>query len=118
VTFEAPRASLAGADVLELDVVHEGVAWFAWHGSPTVRLDVGPPAAASDSASPAGAPAPAPPGPAPAFEPVMEMHAVPREDVEALLAAAGVRLLRVRAEAHCGPRWEAFRYDVTADSAR
>ena len=54
----------------------------------------------------------------PAFEPVMEMHAVPRQDVAAILTAAGVRLLRVRAEAHCGPRWEAFRYDVTADAAR
>jgi len=116
VTFTAPRSTVDGADVLELDVVHEGVAWFAWHGSPTARLDVGVPAAA-----PATATVPAPPAttPAtPAFAPVMEMHAVPREDVEALLAAAGVRLLRVRPEAHCGPRWEAFRYDVTADSAR
>ena len=52
------------------------------------------------------------------FEPVMEMHAVPRQDVEALLHAAGVRLLRVRQEQHCGPRWEAFRYDVTADEPR
>lgn len=112
VTFEAPRATAAGADVLELDLVHEGVAWFAWHGSPTARLDVGAPAAEPVPA------APVPAGPAPAFEPVMEMHAVPREDVEALLGAAGVRLLRVRPEAHCGPRWEAFRYDVTADSAR
>lgn len=116
LTFEAPRSTAAGADVLELDLVHEGVAWFAWHGSPTVRLDVGPAApVATAVVRPA---APATPAPGPAFEPVMEMHAVPREDVEALLAAAGVRLLRVRTEAHCGPRWEAFRYDVTADSAR
>jgi len=112
VTFDVPRAMLAGADVLELDVVHEGVAWFAWHGSPTARLDVG-----TDRAVDSGAPEPAA-GTTPAFEPVMEMHAVPRLEVEALLAAAGVRLLRVRAESHCGPRWEAFRYDVTADAAR
>jgi SAM-dependent methyltransferase len=115
VTFEAPRSTVPGADVLELDLVHEGVAWFAWHGSPTVRLDVGPTPPQAASPEP---PAPVPASPAPAFEPVMEMHAVPREEVEALLAAAGVRLLRVRAEAHCGPRWEAFRYDVTAESAR
>ncbi|MCC6991445.1 MAG: methyltransferase domain-containing protein [Acidobacteria bacterium] len=116
VTFQAPRSTVQAADVLELDLVHEGVAWFAWHGSPTVRLDVGP---AGATATAAERPAvPATPAPGPAFEPVMEMHAVPREDVEALLGAAGVRLLRVRAEAHCGPRWEAFRYDVTADSAR
>lgn len=115
VTFEAPRSAVSGADVLELDLVHEGVAWFAWHGSPTVRLDVAPAAAPADARRPVTAPAPIA---GPAFEPVMEMHAVPREEVEALLAAAGVRLLRVRTEAHCGPRWEAFRYDVTAESAR
>jgi len=112
VTFEAPRAETPGADVLELDVVHEGVAWFAWHGSPTARVDVGavtPPE--SGPREPAAATTTA-------FEPVMEMHAVPRQDVEAILTSAGVRLLRVRAEAHCGPRWEAFRYDVTADAAR
>ena len=111
VIFEVARAATPGADVLELDVVHEGVAWFAWHGSPTARLDVG-------AASPSDAGRREPAAASPAFEPVMEMHAVPRQDVEAILTAAGVRLLRVRAEAHCGPRWEAFRYDVTADAAR
>ena len=120
LTFEAPRPAVPGADVLELDVVHEGVAWFAWHGSPSLRLDVGLPApgtSASNHTASSANPVSPPASPS-AFEPVMEMHAVPREDVEALLAAAGVRLLRVRAEAHCGPRWQAFRYDVTADSAR
>lgn len=92
------------ARTLELDVVHEGVAWFAWLDSPTVRVSAGSTASAA-----------APAAPAQEFEPVMEMHAVPREDVEALLVAAGVRLLRVRQEPHCGPRWQAFRYDVTAD---
>jgi SAM-dependent methyltransferase len=112
VSFEAPRADTPGADVLELDLVHEGVAWFAWHGSPTARVDVG--AAVPGESAPRTPTA----STAPAFEPVMEMHAIPRADVEALLTAAGVRLLRVRPEAHCGPRWEAFRYDVTADAGR
>lgn len=111
VRFEAPGPATPGAEVLELDVVHEGVAWFAWHGSPTARIDVG----ASVPVEPAPEPVAST---ATAFEPVMEMHAVPRVEVEALLSAAGVRLLRVRPEAHCGPRWEAFRYDVTADAGR
>ena len=42
VSLETPRPQVPGAEVLELDVVHEGIAWFAWHGSPTVRLEVGP----------------------------------------------------------------------------
>jgi SAM-dependent methyltransferase len=112
--FEVPRSAAAGADVLELDLVHEGVAWFAWHGSPPARLEV-------DAAGPATeVPIPAIPAAdsVSAFEPVMEMHAVPRAEVETLLRDAGVRLLRVRPESHCGPRWEAFRYDVTADATR
>ena len=100
--FTAAIPAEPGALVLELDVVHEGVAWCAWMGSPTLRLAVGESGTASTPVEPA-------------FEPVMEMHAVPREDVEALLHAAGVRLLRVRREQHCGPHWETFRYDVTAD---
>jgi len=96
-----------GAAVLEVDVVHEGVTWFGALGSPSVRLAL----------APLSAPAPAPDG-ADGFEPVMEMHAVPRAEVEALLADAGVRLLQVRRETHCGPRWEAWRYDVTADGPR
>ena len=103
--FSAALPADPAARTLELDVVHEGVAWFAWVDSPTVRLN-----------TVSSAPATARAALAQAFEPVMEMHAVRREDVEALLAAAGVRLLRVRQEQHCGPRWEAFRYDVTADA--
>jgi SAM-dependent methyltransferase len=96
-----------GAAVLELDVVHEGVTWFADLGSPTARVPLsGAPPAAS-----------IPQGPPDSFEPVMEMHAVPRRDVEALLQEAGVRVLAVRPETHCGPQWEAWRYHVTADVA-
>ena len=101
------------ARIIELDMVHEGVAWFAWLGNETVRVDLGVTRRIADH-EPAVASAPVAPG----FEPVMEMHAVSRPDVEALLHAAGVRLLRVRQEQHCGPRWEAFRYDVTADEPR
>ena len=115
VALDTPWPETVDAVTLELDVVHEGVTWFAWQGSPTTRV------ARQGSAAPAApsAAAPVPPAPASAaFEPVMEMHAVPRADVEALLAEAGVTLLRVRPEAHCGPRWEAWRYDVTAGPAR
>ncbi|MCC6990743.1 MAG: methyltransferase domain-containing protein [Acidobacteria bacterium] len=108
--FSAPVPADPAARLLEFDLVHEGVAWFAWLASPTARIDVGAPAA-PPLVAPAAVPEPAP---ASAFEPVMERHAVPRADVEALLAAAGVRLLRVRQEQHCGPHWDAFRYDVTA----
>jgi SAM-dependent methyltransferase len=107
VTYAIPRAADAESTILELDLVHEGVTWFSWLDSPTARVGVGE--------SPR--PAPAEPPPSPGFTAVMEMHAVPRPEVEAILRAAGVRLLQVRPESHCGPRWEAWRYDVTADAA-
>lgn len=117
VTLDTPWPDAADAVTLELDVVHEGVTWFAWQGSPTTTVArQGSPA---PGVAPAAGPAPDAPAPSPdGFAPVMEMHAVPRAEVEALLAAAGVTLLRVRPEAHCGPRWEAWRYDVTAGPAR
>ena len=40
VTLEPSWPTPPDAAVLELDVVHEGVSWFAWMGSPTVRVDV------------------------------------------------------------------------------
>jgi hypothetical protein len=43
----------------------------------------------------------------------MEMHAIPRDEVEQLLRHAGARLLDVRRVYHCGPQWLAFRYDVS-----
>lgn len=114
VHLDAPWPEAGAVTTLELDVVHEGVTWFAWQGSPMAHVArEGSPLASAPPPAPERAPAS--PG---AFEPVMEMHAVPRPEVEALLAAAGVTLLRVRPEAHCGPRWEAWRYDVTAGPAR
>ena len=115
VRFTAPLPADSDARIIELDVVHEGVVWFAWLGTETVRVDVSAAGQIADR-EPVSADAAIAPGYG--FEPVMEMHAVPRQDVETLLHAAGVRLLRVRQEQHCGPRWEAFRYDVTADEPR
>ncbi|MFN7978002.1 MAG: class I SAM-dependent methyltransferase [Vicinamibacterales bacterium] len=115
--LDTPWPDAPEAVTLELDVVHEGVTWFAWQGSPPTT--VARPGRATPGVAPGAEPAPAAPTPPPAgFDPVMEMHAVPRADVEAILANAGVTLLRVRPEAHCGPRWEAWRYDVTAGPAR
>jgi SAM-dependent methyltransferase len=102
---------------LQFDVVQEGVAWFATCGSQLseVQVSVGDGAAAASSRQdlPAlGSDESSDAGPA-SFDPVMEMHAVPRAEVEAILAEAGARLLDVRRVSHCGPLWLAYRYDVT-----
>ena len=112
LTLDVPRPVAPNAEVLEIDLVHEGVTWFAWQGSTPARLDPKTGRASDVEASAAAVSA------ATGFEPVMEMHAVPRAEVEAILNDAGVTLLRVRPEAHCGPNWEAWRYEVTAGPAR
>lgn len=103
-----------GVYTWQADVVQEGVAWFSWQGSATADMlvaigDVVMPDPQAPSMPPPSEPSSDPSG----FEPVMEMHAVPRAEVEALIADGGGRLLDVRRVHHCGPTWLAFRYDVT-----
>jgi SAM-dependent methyltransferase len=98
----------AGIFVLQCDLVEEHVSWFADLGSTPCETTV----VVGDAAS-----RPDPPPPAGEFEPVMEMHAVPRTTVERLLAESGLTLVDVRLVHHCGPTWLAFRYDATRPDA-
>jgi hypothetical protein len=113
IVVAAPAA--AGDYRLQFDVVQEGVAWFASCGSAPVDLAVHvEPAAEGRDGNPVVTDAPSSErrdfSP---VDPVMEMHAVPRDEVEAILRDAGARHLDVRRVYHCGPQWLAFRYDVT-----
>lgn len=116
VRFSTIAPDVPGEYRLQCDVVQEGVAWFETLGSvpADVLVRVGDPLA-RPAARTAGSRRPdAPPAlEASRFDPVMEMHAVSRSDVEALLQDAGARLLDVRRVHHCGPTWLAYRYDVT-----
>jgi SAM-dependent methyltransferase len=98
VVVTAPRRP--GDYLLELDMVQEDVAWFAERASPTLRI-----------------PAKVRPARAAAVrrllrprrrgehrpEPLMEMHCVPREEVVAVLEAAGARVAEVTLNSACGP---------------
>lgn len=117
VAMVVPAPASAGGYRLQFDVVQEGVAWFASCGSApaevVLRVD-------ADRAQPPDARVPPETSAAPVvasgsedLEPVMEMHAVPRAQLESMLRDAGARLLDVRRTHHCGPLWLAFRYDVT-----
>lgn len=48
-----------------------------------------------------------------AFDPVMEMHFVPREEVLELIEEGGGRIVKVQDDFSCGPDWLSFRYFVT-----
>jgi SAM-dependent methyltransferase len=94
-----------GRYLLQCDVVEEGRTWFADVGSTLAEIEVTVGEASPSSSASADAPTEP--------EPVMEMHAIPRATVEALLEEAGATLLDVTRVTHCGPAWLAFRYEAT-----
>ena len=94
----APAA--AGDLVLELDLVQEGVAWFADRGSRTLRLQV---RISADHGSVSAHAIPVP---------TMEMHTLPREEVIAAVEDAGGVVLDVIPHDRCGPSIESLDYIV------
>ena len=104
---------------LELDVVEEGVTWFADQGSAVLRLPVHVQGArpslrdrlawrrgrATDGSVTSDETEPEP----------FSMNAVPRHEVEALVNGAGGSVLHVEPSGSAGPDWEAYRYVVTRD---
>jgi hypothetical protein len=86
-----------GVWILELDMVQEYVRWFAEAGSRTARVRV-----RVDSALP--------PGTVDGLPAVMEMHGIPRPEVEALIADAGGELAGVEEDDAPGPGWASYRY--------
>jgi SAM-dependent methyltransferase len=115
-----------GIYVGELDLVHEGVTWFAHRGSPTLRfrvhvtggpVDTPPPLCRMDEreipAYDAGVLADLPaPGAPPAELPAFPMYGIPRLEVERLVTGAGGRLLHVDDDPRAGTEWQSYRYIV------
>jgi SAM-dependent methyltransferase len=83
LTLEMQAPADPGAYLVEFDLVIEGVTWFADRGSPTttIPVQVVPRTEASGDT---------------AIVPVMEIHGIPRANVEALLQAHGVEIVEVR----------------------
>jgi SAM-dependent methyltransferase len=90
----------AGAYLLEVDVVQEGVTWFADRGSKPLLEEVR--VAPSDRDE------------FPRGFPVMEMHGVPKEQVEQVVAESGGRVLNASADLSAGG-WESFLYTVSKE---
>jgi SAM-dependent methyltransferase len=120
LTLHVPVPSDPGAYVLELDLVHEGIAWFGQRGSRTLTAPVVV-VAEGDTGRGAGRfrRRNATPEPEivlddarPSDEPVMEMHAVPREHVLALISELGGAVAAVDRNDNAPP-WESYTYYVT-----
>jgi SAM-dependent methyltransferase len=84
-SLEMRAPEVPGSYLLELDLVIEGVAWFADRGSPTATVSV--------HVVPRTHSAPADD----AIDPVMEMHGVPRDEVEHILSRGGLDVVKVQA---------------------
>ena len=97
-----------GSYQLEVDLVQENVAWFADHGSPLVVVPVTV-VGSSDVAKTGNEvrdelvwhPA------------CLEMNAISRSEVEAILQAAGAEVIAVAAEPDAGPDWVSYSYFAT-----
>jgi hypothetical protein len=97
---------------LEVDLVDEGVCWFADVGSPTadtkVKVDASSAVRVVDDEAVDTAEEPAE---AQAFE----MHGLSRQRVEAAVVESGGRVLHVAPSERGGENWDGFRYIVTRD---
>jgi SAM-dependent methyltransferase len=110
-----------GEHLLELDLVHEGLSWFADKGSSTTRFQVGEPPSGTELERARTIAAPASWDesllrpfllPVSAEDATFPMHGVPRQDVEAIVLAHGGRLVLAESDDRGGPEWEGFRYFV------
>ena len=118
LTLRVKAPDEPGRFVLEVDVVHEGISWFADKGSAVARIEMqvgeGAPSAGvalSPAAVPADLVLPDDAGNAPDPGP-LPMHGVPRADVEAMIAANRGTLVHVETDERCGPEWVGYRYFV------
>lgn len=94
---------------LVVDLVQEGVCWFADAGSEVATVDItlGP------AAHPAGRPTTASP-----FDERMRMHGIARTRVETTLTIAGLDVLEVTPDDRAGGTWESYLYIATRPPRR
>jgi SAM-dependent methyltransferase len=98
----APAAP--GDYVLELDMVQEGVAWFAIHGSQTTRITI---SVIKGSVQPPVRTAA-----------VMEMHTVPQSEVSRIIHDGGGEIISVFEDGSSGPDFLSFSYYVKKSQNR
>jgi SAM-dependent methyltransferase len=121
ITVKAPP--VPGNYQCEVDVVHEGVTWFADRGSRAWRkpLRVGRTSDASVESA-------RPPHSAEVYPDISDligaedtdigdfpMYGVPRAEVQAILAAHGGRVFHVESDERGGPEWTGYRYFVVSE---
>lgn len=128
ITLHMPHAP--GRYTGEIDLVHEGVTWFEHKGSPTLRFTIDVRASAAEprvQAPPvlqeylvpdypefALPPRPSNNGADPS---PFAMHAIPRDEILALIRARGGELVHIEEDGRAGPEWVSYRYFVARSPA-
>ena len=127
LTMRAP--SEPGSYVGEIDLVHEGISWYAHKGSRPLRFTidvthnsagVGETGASMMKEYPiphypdAVLPAPAATASTPLSKAAFPMHGVHREQVMDIIRTHGGRLAYLEEDRRAGPEWVSYRYFVVA----
>lgn len=104
-----------GNYVLELDLVHEHVAWFAWRGSETLKVYVQVKHTKNDvwDLSFSGSNPDVSPSSNQNFIPKMEMYGVKKNEILEYIANCGGKVLDVQPDLSAGQGWLSFLYCVT-----
>jgi SAM-dependent methyltransferase len=127
LTLTVPSPPRGGEHVLELDLVHEGVTWFAQRGSKVLRVPVEVDGDGGDDRSrrriglrrrakandePVEVDGDGVGGGTKLKEPVMEMHAVHRDEVLAVIEELGGTVVALEPNDNAAP-WMSYTYYVT-----
>jgi hypothetical protein len=125
LTVRAPREP--GSYICELDLVHEGITWFAGKGDTPLRFPLDVTTDSTGLAGPAQAPTmkeyPVPEYPeevlpqaqSSSAEPAhanFPMDGVPRDQVLGIIKGHGGRLVYLEEDRRAGPEWASYRYFV------
>jgi hypothetical protein len=110
VVLRCTAPSILGDYLLEVDLVQEGVNWFAERGSPTARVKV---TVEDTAASVETGAVPAPPDALFADPPKMETFTVPIGEVVAVLESQGAVVESIRKDMSAGERWRSYEYIAT-----
>lgn len=107
VALQVTAPASPGTFELQVDVVEEGVAWFAGHGSPVWSTVV---EVVADAAASSGSGAGDEPSVIPPPTTVFEMHAVRPSTVVSAMERADLRIVRVEPNEGSGPAWHSYQY--------